>query len=165
VQARAGYYVGSGSKLPPGSADSDETYDCEQAVAYQFLRDPYALIPEVHNVPFKVAVAETPDVDGQRQVRVDLQIETRKVNFQTADDLHAGRLLIAVFYLDKEGNRLGEDWKRMDMELKEETYQQLLRSGIPYSSLIPLKVPHQIVRVFVYDLSSRRFGYRQVKMK
>lgn len=165
VQARAGYYVGLRSSLPQGSAGSTGTYDCEQAVAYEFLRSPYALVPEVDDVPFKVALAETSDAGDQRQVKVDLQIDARKVNFQTANDRHFGRLLIAVFYMDKEGNRLGEDWKRIDMELREETYQRLLRSGIPSSSLIPLKVPKQILRVFVYDLRSRRFGIRQVKMK
>lgn len=164
VQARAGYYVASKPKLPRESGGDSETYDCEQSVACEFLRSPYAMVPEYPEVPFKVAVAQTSD-GTQPQVKLDLQIDARKVSLQAGNGRYAGRLLVASFYTDKEGNRLGEDWKKIEVESAEEGFRQLRQSGISCSLLVPIKVPKETIRIFVYDLKSRLYGMRIIKMK
>jgi len=163
VQTRAGYYVASNSKLPRESGYA-ETYDCEQSVAAEFLRSPYAMVPEYPEVPFKVAVSQTSE-GGRQQVKLDLQIDGRKVTLQTGGGRYAGRLLVAAFYTDQEGNRLGEDWKGMEIGSTEQDIRQLRQSGISCSLVVPIVVPKQTIRIFVYDLKSRFYGLRIVKMK
>jgi Ca-activated chloride channel family protein len=165
VQARAGYYVASEASLAQANSSIREAYDCEEVVAYNYLRNPYALVLDTQSLPFGSSLAETYGADGQKQVRIELRIAAGEVQFQTANGLHNGSLLIAIFCLDENGNQLDETWKRMDLELKNDDYKILMQSGITFSSIIPLKAPGQALRVFVYDLKNRRFGMKQVKIK
>jgi VWFA-related protein len=165
VQARAGYYVASESGLTEASSSIEEAYDCEEIVARDYLKSPYALVLDTQSVPFGSFLDETYGTDGRKQVRIELRIAAGEVHFQTANELRTGSLLIAIFCLDEKGNLVGEVWKRMDLELKDAEYKKLMQSGITFSAIIPLEAPGQTLRAFVYDLKNRRFGMRQVKVK
>ena len=119
--------------------------------------------PDLADLPFKISTATA--TDGIFQIKVDLQIDATKVGFKTVTDKQAGRLRITIFYADAKGNYLGEDWKTMTLQLQEESYQRILRSRIPFSTLIPLKVPKQMLKVVVYDVGSDRLGSKLVNIK
>jgi hypothetical protein len=78
------------------------------------------------------------------------------------DGRHTATLRIAAFALEGEGAVLGEDWKVMDLHLKEESYCGLLQSGIPFSIVMPLLRPGRVFRVIVYDPGSDRVGSRRL---
>jgi hypothetical protein len=73
------------------------------------------------------------------------------------------RLRIAVFVLEGRDSLAGEEWKKMDIRLQEDTYQQFLRTGIPFSSSLALTGPKQAFRVVVYDPASDKIGSKLVK--
>lgn len=165
VQARAGYYLASESSPSQANSSIREAYDCEEVVAHDYLNSPYALVLDTQSLPFGISHAETPGEVSPKEVRIELRIAADEVQFQTANGLHNGSLLIAIFCLDENGNQLDGTWKRMDLELSNDKYKILMRSGITFSSIIPLNVPEQTLRVFVYDLKTRRFGMKQMKIK
>ncbi|MBZ5497242.1 MAG: VWA domain-containing protein [Acidobacteriia bacterium] len=153
VSFRHGYYA----------RDTLRPYDREEFLAFSRISAAGAYESEVGDIPLKITAAR--EAGSQPQIKVDLQIDPEKVGFKMVDLRHVGRLRIAIFYADANGNSLGDDWKTVDMELQEDSYQQIMQSGIKYSALIPLKAPNQILKVVVYDTVGDRVGSKLVKFK
>lgn len=153
VSFRHGYYA----------RDTLRPYDREEFLAFSRISAAGGYEADVPDVGFKVVT--TKDAGSQPVIKVDLQIEPDKVGFKMVDLRHVGRLHIAIFYADANGNPLGDNWKTMSMDLSEEHYQKTIQSGIQYTALIPLKGPNQILKVVVYDAVNDKVGTRLVKLK
>ncbi len=186
IQARTGYYAGAqdgtaanagvpappwpagaspGSVKPAGIPLFNRPADMEEALAQNAIFTARNYNMDLDDILFDVSAAEERDAKGRPQVKIGLQINAANVLFKIADDRHVGRLRITVFYADSKGKSLGADWKIMDLRLTEQTYQQMLRRGIPYSTTIPLKIPGQRIKVVVYDPGSVRLGSRLAQIK
>jgi VWFA-related protein len=155
VAFRHGYYA----------SDTMHSYDPKESIAYTRIAAAAAYESDVLGIRFTVTTAKIKGSDGLPQVRVDLQIDPTQVEFRTVNDRHAGQLRIVLFYADASRHSLGEDWQNMDMQLREETYQQFMRSAIPFSATIPLKAPTQILKVIVYDPVGDKLGSRLVRIR
>jgi hypothetical protein len=153
VSFRHGYYA----------RDSLRPYDREEFLAYSRISATAGYESDVVDIPFRIATARDPG--SQPQIKVDLQIDAEKVRFKMVDDRHSGRLYITVFYADANGSYLGETWKTMNLELPEKSYQDIMRSAIQFSTLIPLKAPNQILKVVVYDTVGDRVGSKLIKIR
>ena len=116
-------------------------------------------------IPLKVSTAAAAAANGEKQIKIDLQIDARKVGFKSVGGRHEDRLHVAIFYADADGNYLGEERQTVNLQLQAETYQRFLKSGIPFSTAIPLKTPKQILRIIVYDVGSDRLGSKFVTAK
>jgi hypothetical protein len=116
-------------------------------------------------LPFKVSTAMVTAANGQKQTKVDLRIDARKVGFKLVEKYHADRLHIAMFYADADGNYLGEDRQTMKLQLDNDTYQRFFKSGIFFSTVIPIKTPKQMLRVVVYDVGNNKLGSKFVGIK
>jgi Ca-activated chloride channel family protein len=187
VQARTGYYagarVGAGSNagvpVPPWAAGASPAFpvkpsgvsafnrpaEMEEAISQYAIATAHNQGRELRDIAFEVSVAAEQDAGGKPQARIDLRIDAANVMFRFAGGRYVGRLRITAFYMDSKGRSLGADWKIMDMRLTEPTYQQMLQSGIPYATTIPLQNPDQRIRVVVYDPGSARLGSQLVQMK
>ena len=98
------------------------------------------------------------------QIRVDLQIAPDDIDLTVINGVHTGKLRATVFYADHAGNYLGEVWKTIELNLRDETYQRYLQSGIPVSITVPVKAPRQMIKVVVYDIGNDRLGSRLIKI-
>lgn len=116
-------------------------------------------------MPFKASAAKETGADGQQQINVNLDIDSAKVEYETVNGRHTGKLRITIFYADDSGNYLGVEWKMLDLNLLESTYQRFMQSGIPLSIPIPLKAQKEILKVIVYDLGSDRIGSKLIKVR
>jgi Ca-activated chloride channel homolog len=159
VQARSGYYVGVAKRSAPEIVPTSELYDCEESLAYSVVRNINARSADLREIPLKVSLSETTGSSG-RQRKVIITIGGKKVVFNEANGRYTGRVLVAVFCRDAKGKNLFEDWKRLDMALREDTYQTARISGIPYSTTVPAIETGRDLQVVVYDLGSRRIGTR-----
>jgi hypothetical protein len=83
-----------------------------------------------------------------------MQVDLAKVRFQTVGDRHRGSLHITIFSADAKGSLLGEEWKTVEMNLREDTYQKIIQAPLPISIPIPLQDPRQMHKVVVYDYGS-----------
>ena len=70
-----------------------------------------------------------------------------------------------MFYADADGNYLGEDRQTMKLQLDNDTYQRFFKSGIFFSTVIPIKTPKQMLRVVVYDVGNNKLGSKFVGIK
>jgi VWFA-related protein len=146
-------------------SDTVRPYDREEFLAYSRITSAAAYDRVLSDVNFKVNTAGVTDAAGSPQIKVDLQIDPGTIAFKTTDGRHTVRLRIVIFYADSNRRNLGEDWKTMDLNLQEETYRHVTQSSIPFSTMIPLKVPNQILKVIVYDCGSDRVGSAVVKIR
>jgi len=153
VSFRHGYYA----------RDTIRPYDREEFLAYSRISAAAGYEFDIADIPFKAMLTPTTDAFGRVQTRVDLLIDASKVAFRIAGDRQTARLRIAVFVLDGKDNLVGEEWKAIDLRLQEETYQQFLRAGIPFSASLALNGPKQAFRVVVYDPASDKIGSKLVK--
>jgi len=155
VSFRRGYYA----------RDSLRPYDREEFLAFSRISAAGAYEADVDDIPFRVATIKGQDEAGEPKIGVDMQIEAEKVGFKMVGDRHLGRLYIAVFYADGSEKYLGESWKTLNYELPEVKYQELLRTGISFSTQIPQKASTQILKVIVYDTWLDKVGSKLVKVR
>lgn len=153
VSFRHGYYA----------RDTLRPYDREEFLAFSRISAAGGYEGDIQDIAFKVTT--TKEAGSTSQIKVALQVDAEKIGFRMVDLRHVTRLHIAIFYGDANGNHLGDNWRTVNLELAENSYQQVMQSGIQYSATIPLKVPEQLVKVVVYDAVSDRVGAMLVKVK
>jgi VWFA-related protein len=148
VSFRRGYYA----------RDTVTAFNREEFLAYSRISAAAAYGPVLSDILFKVSTSSIKDSAGAPQLRVDLQINPGLIIFKTANGMHTCRLRTAVFYADANGKYLGDVWNWLELNQPEEMYQQTMRSWIPFSMLIALKGPRQILKTIIYDTGSDKVG-------
>jgi hypothetical protein len=73
-------------------------------------------------------------------------------------DLSTGRVDVLLVQKDREGGQFGTVAEARGLELKPETYRQMLQTGLSYKSVIEANPKATDVRVIVRDAGSRRIG-------
>jgi hypothetical protein len=119
----------------------------------------------VKDLKFKVKISEARDAQGSEEIQVDLVIDAARIRFQSVEARYQAKLYITTFYGDARGRYLGGAWQELAMNLKADTYQAALKSGIPYSVRIPRKVPGQTLKVVVYCYEADIVGSVTAKAK
>lgn len=78
--------------------------------------------------------------------------------FKTVRGRHSCKVRVAVFYASEKGKIFGSDWRTIEGQLSEETYDRVLKTGVPYSTAVPLHEKKQILKIVVYDEESNAVG-------
>jgi Ca-activated chloride channel homolog len=171
IQARSGYYAGSNASLRPGIliGRNSPPYNCAAYFAESAAKQRLWLAAEAEvdfkQVNLQVLTETETDERGKSQIKLNLHIGPAGLGLRNIDGRYIGRLDIAVFYGDAKGRYLGEEWQTADLQLREDEYQQVLKSGVMTSIMIPFKTPGQIFKVGVCDVWSGRVGTRLMRMR
>jgi VWFA-related protein len=152
VSFRHGYYA----------RDTIEPFDREAFLTYSRISSAASYSSEVKDVKFK-AKAKQDTSNGE--IKIDLIIDPTVVPFQAAGKLHQGKLFVTIFYGNSKGRYLGDVWDTMEMNLREETYQRVMRDGIPFSVRIPMKEPGETFKIVVYNYENDKVGSVMLKAK
>ena len=118
----------------------------------------------IDDVPFKIGAARAKDDAGQSQLKVDLKINASKIALKDADDIHYGRLRVAIYYADARQRMLGNIWKTVDLKLQGATYKEYTKSGIPVSIAIPAQAGDMYLTAVVYDMAGDKVGSRRLRV-
>lgn len=137
----------------------------EEFLSYSRITAAGAYTSEMSNVPFQASAAVVGDRRQAQQIKVDFLVSPRSISLSTVGGRHVGKLRVTIYYADDAGNYLGDVWKVADLNLREETYQQYLQSGIPFSIMVPLQARKQILKIVVYDTRSDKVGSKLLKVK
>jgi VWFA-related protein len=119
---------------------------------------------EMKDIPFNVSTAEQTDSKGQPQLKVNLQIFIDNISFDTKDEWRSCKLRIAIFYADKKRNILGSDWRQIEGRFNSENYSRAIKTGISYTTVIPLKAKNQLLNIVIYDETSDKMGSKLVQL-
>jgi hypothetical protein len=139
--------------------------DQQEFLAYSRITSAGGYEANIPDLAFKIDVVKTALASGAARIEVNFQIDAERIAFRPVNGRHTGKLRIAIFYADAKRKYLGEEWRTVDLQLREETYQQFLKSGIPVSIPMPLNAPGQILKVVIYDMQSDRVGSQLVKVR
>jgi len=114
---------------------------------------------EIKDIRLKVDAALTRAKDGPGyEMNVEVNIDASKLAFTFVEGVHIGRISIAVFCWDENGNTVGNSMQTADLKLKDEFYKKVLGAGIPYKVRFPVNPGVRSVRVVVYDFKADLVG-------
>jgi VWFA-related protein len=99
------------------------------------------------------------------EVRLDVKVDASRVAFSTDEDRHVASLDVVIYAADAKERIVGESRHKMDLKLKEETYQRYMREGIPFEVTMRAALPPEYVKVIVYDYEADLLGSSIVKVK
>jgi VWFA-related protein len=145
--------------------DKLQPYDRAEFLAWSRISAAAGWAPEIDDLPFKLSTSKTTDEGGQPQLKVDLKVNAAKLAMKNSDNLHIGKLRIAVFYADSAKRPLGNIWKTFDLKLQDANYQEYMKSGIPCSIQIPTNSKDLFIKVVVYDMQGDRVGSKQARVE
>jgi len=167
--ARSGYYAGIPSPLPPANDAGKVPGESEQKV------DPWSIQlsilaaesidVDLADIPFTVKTLGQKDSAGKGQIRIDLQVDFAGIAFRTVGSQHTCRLHIAVFDVDAKRKVLGSEWKTLEGQLKDETYNRITRNGLSFSLAIPQRAREQTLKIVLYDEGSGTLGSKLVNFR
>jgi VWFA-related protein len=160
--SRAGYYEGVSAPLPPQEkqrpAPKRTEEKTEQMLIQQSILTAGTYPVDMTDIPITITTTPQTDPNGQPQMKVDLQIDSRRIQFKPVDGQHACKLHITVFSVNSGGKILNSDWRILEGKLKEETYWQAMKSGLAYPITVSVKPETQYLKVVIYDEESDRAG-------
>lgn len=166
VYTRKGYYTGVRPPISPKveippipEATIEKT---NELLVQRSILTAGATMLELPDIPFTVKTAEQIEVNGQPQLNVYLKIDPAGIAFKKVEGNHACNLQIVVFYADKKGKILGNDWKSLESAFSEEDYGRVMKEGILYKTTIPILGKDQKLKVVVYDEASNKIGSESV---
>jgi VWFA-related protein len=98
--------------------------------------------------------------DGKLRVTAEIRIRADEGFFTLEDGLRKARLAVNCFLLKDHEEILAQSWDTLDLNLREETYQRVLREGIPVSASyeVPGKGNRGTLKVIVYDPKTDKLG-------
>jgi Ca-activated chloride channel homolog len=166
---RSGYYAGVAAPLPPPeelqAAPRRTPEKTDQLLIQQIIMSAGTVDVDLPGIPFAVSTAEQTGPGGEKLLKVDMQINLSGITFINVENRHNCRLRVAVFYATEKGKILGSDWRMIEGALSEETYARVIKTGILFSTMIPVKEKKQMLKVVVYDVESDKVGSKLILLQ
>jgi Ca-activated chloride channel family protein len=163
---RAGYYSGIAAPSPSLKALRPSLQEVQKITDESLIKRSVVAVAaanlELQEIPFQITTTGHTSTKGQTELQVDLQIDISGIEFKEVEGKYSCRLRVAMFYANDKGRILGSDWRIIEGELSEETYNFTKKTGISFSVTIPVKTQNQMLKVVVYDEGSDKVGSKLV---
>jgi VWFA-related protein len=115
-----------------------------------------------------IRVTLTPTVKQTQngaEVSAVVNIDASRIAFTAADGRHVAELELVIYASDARERLVGESRHKIDLKLKDETYQRYMREGIPFDVTMRAAQPPKYLKVIVYDYAADLLGSSIVKLK
>jgi Ca-activated chloride channel homolog len=167
---RAGYYSGVTPNLPmqePSRTKQKNTPEnADDLLIQRSIANAGKSQVDMPGIPFTVKTEEQTDAKGKPQLKVDLLVNLSGIEFKTNQGRHDCKLRVAVFYARAgSGDILGSEWRTLEGQLSDETYNRVLQTGIPFSITVPIKAENRMLKIVVYDEGSDKVGSKLVRLR
>jgi Ca-activated chloride channel homolog len=168
LSVRGGYYAGVASQLPSkektGAKPQRTDPQTDELLVQRSIQIAGTSYLDLNEIPFEVSTKEQTDAKGQPQLQVDFKLNAEDVDLSQAEGSRVCKITAAIFSADEKGNGLGSSWLRIEKPLKEEDYRQVMKTGIAFSTQVPLKANSRILRIVVYDVRSDKLSAKLVNL-
>jgi Ca-activated chloride channel homolog len=169
LSVRGGYYAGVAapllSKAKAGAKPQRTDPKTDELLVQRSILIAGTTYLELNQIPFEVSTNEQTDSKGQLQLQMDFKIDPEEVDLSKAEGSRACKITVAIFSADEKGNGLGSTWLRIEKPLKEEDYRKIMKTGIVFSTQVPLKANNQILKIVVYDVRSDKLSSKLIKLR
>lgn len=156
VLFRHGYYARQ-AVAPP---------DRQAFIVYTRIASAAGTVTDIHDIRLLASGSVTksknsPTVEATVEVRIDLSA----LALSEAEGKRSGTLQAAVFFVDANGQSVGERWQTINLNLGTAAFEQLRQQGVPYVAHVPVKTSARYAKVVVYDPNADRVGTAQIKLR
>ena len=103
--------------------------------------------------------------EGAREVLLEMHVDLSRVTFTRANDRHAAKLSLAVFFGDAKQAVVGETWRTLDLNANAANRDRLAREGTPVNVTFPLPAGARDVKIVVYDYDSDLLGTATARIR
>lgn len=166
--SRSGYYSGVPPPLPATESVQPSSKRPPEKIDRLLIERSILTAGQVEfdfpGIQFAVATREQKDDKGEPQVKIDLQINPAAIAFKNDEGRHTCKVRVAVFYASDTGRIYGSDWRAIEGQLSDETYNRVLQTAIPFSTVVPLKHKDQILKIVIYDEESDAIGSKLIRL-
>jgi hypothetical protein len=138
-------------------------FDREKFLSYSRVAAAGRFVEDIRDIPITARLAAEQTGDGE--IRVEATIDSTKLKFAVEDGWHLGAIDVAIFCADAQENLVGLSWQKVDLRIREDVYQQMLKSGLPVNARIAVRSRPRYVKVIVYDYSADVLGSAVLKLK
>jgi VWFA-related protein len=138
LQSRRGYYA------PKNSANPDEQ-------AKQEIEDAMYSQEELHNLPVQLHTQFFKASDGDAKLTVLAHVDVQHLHFRKADGRNSDVLTCVSALFNRNGNFVQGTQKVVTMNLKDDTLEHKLASGITLKTSFDVKPGSYLVRLVVRD--------------
>jgi hypothetical protein len=114
-------------------------------------------VPEFTGLLLRVQVL--PPDEQHKNVQIDYAVDAHDLNFTDAEDKrkHAAIEFVATAW-DKDLKQVGRAADGMDATIRQDRYEQIMKTGLPFRQELELKPGTYTVRLGVLDRGSRKIG-------
>jgi VWFA-related protein len=102
---------------------------------------------------------------GAQRVVVDVTFDVSRIAFTRDGERHVAAVDLAVFCADRKQGPVGETWKRVDLDLTDESYERALKDGMTVAIEVNVSAPPRYAKAVVYDFGSDLLGSAFVKVR
>ena len=148
VAYRHGYYANR----------SPKPYDREEFLAYTQVLAAANHDSNIRDLRLTAKTSTARDSADNSLLRIDMTIDASSLHFDPAEGFHVSRIELAIFVLDSDGQLLGDSWQKVDMNLTDETWRNVLKEGVKLSANLPRYSSGRVLKVIIYDYGSQKLG-------
>jgi hypothetical protein len=102
---------------------------------------------------------------GAREATVHVVVDAARVSFATTDEEHVAELDAAFFFSDAGHKATGDSSQKVALNLSQEDYDHVMRTGISFTARIPVTGDPRFMRVVVYDYFADLIGSATTALK
>ena len=133
-------------------------YNRREAITQERLMAAAGFRREIGDIKLKLDAKQAKNADGVNEVSVRLSIDMARLFLSLADGNRTGAVdILAVCYNDKE-QPVGQFYQRAGIDLTQEMFDKVSKSGLPYSVKFEATPATRRVRVVVYDFRADLVG-------
>jgi VWFA-related protein len=87
-----------------------------------------------------------------------LKVDGARLSFSRVNGRHAATLDVAVFCGDDQQDIVGELWRKVELNLTDDTFARLGREGLSFEVVVPITKTPRHIKAVVYDYAADRVG-------
>ena len=138
-------------------------FDREKFLSYSRVTAAGHFVEDIRDIPITARLAA--EQGGADEIRVEATIDVAKLKFALEDGWHVGAIDVAIFCADARENLVGQTWQKVDLRAREDVYQQMMKTGLPFNARIAIRSQPRYVKVIVYDYGADVLGSAVLKVK
>jgi VWFA-related protein len=143
----------------------DAPYDRRQYLSYTRILAAARWGPDINDIKVDFKASDRNE-NGRRGAYIEATVDASRI--RTVRDAEGRRIValnLGIFCTDRQRQNTGELWQPIDLRLSEESYAAMMKKGLTFNVVVPVKMPPDNVKLIIYDYAGDLLGSRQRIMR
>lgn len=122
------------------------------------VREALSALYPLRGIPLEISADFLAADETQAVAVLNARIDTQNLTYELRGDKRHAVLEMVILLFDEKGNPAGDFVENLQMNLRDETYNRLLTSGVQYNRSVPLKPGYYQVRIAIRQEGNKLLG-------